>query len=102
MKMTKVESSNLDEIGYDPETKTLRVKFKSGATHDYTEVPPEVHSGLMAADSCGSYFHQNIRTGGYANKPAGEVSPQNDGDLDQTAVWDLEKAIRRFGAGSKS
>lgn len=55
------ESSNLAAHGYDPETRTLAVKFKNGGVWHYANVPPEVHAGLCAAASKGGYFAKAIR-----------------------------------------
>lgn len=60
--MKPVKSSNLHSVGYDPRSRDLTVRFKSGATHRYHDVPPEKHAALMAADSVGSHFHAHIRS----------------------------------------
>lgn len=54
------ESSNLAAHGYDPETRTLAVRFKSGGVWHYSGVPLEVHEGLCAAASKGGYFATKI------------------------------------------
>lgn len=54
-------SSNIAAVGYDPASKTLSVKFHSGATHDYHEVDPRHYDGMRNAPSAGKYFHANIR-----------------------------------------
>lgn len=56
-----VTSSNLKAVGYDAATRTLGVQFASGTRYDYTDVPPEAHQALMAADSIGSHFAKHIR-----------------------------------------
>lgn len=61
MKMHPVTSSNLKAVGYDPETKTLRVQFSSGGSYDYPGVDPELHEQFLAADSVGKFFHSRIR-----------------------------------------
>jgi len=61
MDMQPVESSNIQEVGYDPETLTLRVRFKSGSTYDYPNVPPETHQEFMRADSPGRHHAQFIK-----------------------------------------
>jgi len=61
MKMTPVSSTNLASVGYDSETRTLRVEFKSGAVYEYYNVPEAEYQGLIDASSKGSYFHQNIK-----------------------------------------
>lgn len=61
MDMTPVASSNIDSVGYDADTETLRIRFNDGGTYDYQAVPPHVHDSLMKATSVGSYFHSHIK-----------------------------------------
>jgi KTSC domain len=61
MQFTPLKSSNLEGVHYDPLSKNLTVKFLSGQTHAYEAVTPEIHAGLMKADSPGKYFHAHIR-----------------------------------------
>lgn len=63
IKMSSVQSSNLEEIGYDHLSSRLRVRFKGGATYDYHGVSPEQFAMLQGAKSVGSYFHKNIKPG---------------------------------------
>lgn len=60
MRMVPVSSSNLNAVGYDPESQTLRIEFHNG-TYDYFNVPSSIHSGLMSAPSKGQYHHQYIK-----------------------------------------
>lgn len=60
--MVDVESTNLGSVGYDPETQTLRIKFKDGAPYDYRGVPPQMHGELMGAESKGSFFFKRIKS----------------------------------------
>jgi hypothetical protein len=57
MKMVSVESSHINAIGYDEETKTMRVEY-SYATYDYKDVPKEVYEQIMNADSKGKAMHE--------------------------------------------
>lgn len=61
MTMQPVSSSNLAAVGYDPETQTLAIEFKSGGTYEYYDVPQQVFDGLLSAGSLGQYFQSNIR-----------------------------------------
>jgi len=65
MKMTNVESSNIAAVGYDEETKELRIEFNSGKTYSYQDVPKELATDLLYADSVGRYFHAHIRNAGF-------------------------------------
>lgn len=61
MKHIQVRSSNIDTIGYDDEQQKMHIRFKgSGQTYEY-DVPPEVHSKLLAATSVGQHFSKYIR-----------------------------------------
>jgi len=61
MKRTKIDSSNLASVGYDPANQILEIEFNHGGIYQYFDVPVEEYEGLMAADSHGSYFYHNIR-----------------------------------------
>jgi len=61
MIMVRVESSNIHSIGYDPETKKLAIKFKSGGGRVYSGVTDAQHTKLMAAKSHGKHYHQHIK-----------------------------------------
>jgi len=58
---TPVRSSALQSVGYDQEQRVLEIEFTNGAVYRYFDVRPEVHRGLMAAESHGRYFHQHVR-----------------------------------------
>ncbi len=70
IEMHPVESSQLKEIGYDPATQRLAIRFHAkkgpGSLYHYRDVPPEVFYGLCAADadekqSVGKYFGEHIK-----------------------------------------
>lgn len=61
MDMQPVNSSNINSVGYDIRTKTLRIEFHGGSIYEYYNVPEHVYAALMSAPSHGSYFHQNIK-----------------------------------------
>jgi hypothetical protein len=60
MDMKPVKSSNVQAVGYDPASRTMRVQFNSG-TYDYADVAPEKHADLMAADSLGKHLHAHFK-----------------------------------------
>lgn len=60
--MRPVQSSNLAAVGYDPETLTLSIQFQSSPrVYNYRKVPEDEYQALMAAQSVGRYFIQNIK-----------------------------------------
>lgn len=63
MKREAVDSSNIAAIGYDPETKTLEVEFhyRGGTIYRYYNVPPDIHAGLMAAESKGKFLNSDVK-----------------------------------------
>lgn len=58
---TPVESSNLEAIAYDPGSKTLGVRFRSGVEWHYGGVSQDDFDALMAAESIGAEFAGRIR-----------------------------------------
>lgn len=60
--MVPCTSSNIESTGYDVLSQTLGVKFKTGATHHYMNVPMDVVRQFRAAESAGSFFAKNIRS----------------------------------------
>ena len=47
MEMTRLWTSKaVSEIGYDADSRTLRLIFRSGGGYDYLDVDPEVNQGL--------------------------------------------------------
>lgn len=61
MDMVPVQSSNLAAVGYDPEAKVLRIRFRSDDQWDYADVPAEKHAAMLKAPSVGIYFHSHIK-----------------------------------------
>lgn len=59
--MQFVDSSNIERIGYDSNSSTLRIEFKSSQTYDYSNVPENVFNELRLASSVGSYHARNIK-----------------------------------------
>lgn len=60
--MQFVDSSNIKRIGYDSNSNTLRVEFKSNRTYDYSNVPENIFNELRNASSVGSYHARNIKS----------------------------------------
>lgn len=59
--MFPVVSKNLLSVGYNANTRTMRIEFKQGTFYDYFNVPPEVFQQVMSAPSKGKLFHSAIR-----------------------------------------
>lgn len=56
-----LRSSMIAAAGYDPDTRTLEIEFTSGRTYTHPGVPPHVYENLLAAESPGRYYNQNIK-----------------------------------------
>lgn len=65
MKLQDVESSNIEAAGYDPESKEMQVRFRGGSLYSYGNVPKSTYDGFLASESKGSFFHGNIKNGGF-------------------------------------
>ena len=63
MEMTPVQNSSmLSEIGYDEDTFTLAVRYKSsGDIYHLANVSPEVHDDLIHAESIGGHFNKHLK-----------------------------------------
>ena len=70
IKMWPVKSPNVAAIGYDPESKTLRVQFNAGSLYEAEGVPQDVYDALASTNSKGSYYAKFIR-GQYPIKKVG-------------------------------
>ena len=61
-KFITIEDSTLvDQVHYDPDTKTLDAVFKNGARYRYKTVPPVVFAKFVLAESMGKFFNVNIK-----------------------------------------
>ena len=60
MQRIPLSSSNVESAGYDPIRGILEISFKGGRIYNYSDVPPDVYAGLMAASSPGAYVNQFI------------------------------------------
>lgn len=61
MRRHEVNSTSLASVGYDANSRTLEVEFRSGAVYHYHEVPYRVAQGLARAQSIGGYFMRAVR-----------------------------------------
>jgi len=61
IEMAPVDSSNIESIGYDESTQTLRVKFLSGGIYEYKNVPIMEFEQLINASSVGACLNRNIK-----------------------------------------
>lgn len=75
-----ITSSNINTIGYQPDLPegTLYIRFNSGDSYSYADVPQTVFDALQSVESAGQYFHRMIRNKFIHTKldhyPFGEVA----------------------------
>ena len=58
MHMDPVNSSHLDSVGFDLKRSTMRVKFRNGAVHEFSNVSERDHKLFMASPSKGKSLHE--------------------------------------------
>jgi KTSC domain len=61
MKRTQIESTAIKSRGYSPRTQRLEVEFTSGAIGHYDNVPPQVYTAFVEAESAGKFHNANLR-----------------------------------------
>jgi len=66
MERVPVVSSNIHSVGYDPDTETLQIQFKTknggpGYVYNYPGIPASKHEDLMTAKSKGKFFAMEIK-----------------------------------------
>ena len=67
--MMPVESSQMDAIGYDPDTKILAIRFKAsrktpdkpGSLYHYNNVTSQMFGDFSKAESKGKFFGAHIK-----------------------------------------
>ncbi|MDJ0510733.1 MAG: KTSC domain-containing protein [Crocosphaera sp.] len=53
--------SPVQSIGYEPQTKILRVNYKSGSIYIYFEVPEQTFKTMLTTHNIGKYLNSHIR-----------------------------------------
>lgn len=61
MDRKRVDSSNIESIGYDSLSQTLEIEFQNGHIYQYFDVPEQIYLNLMAAGSHGKYFSASVK-----------------------------------------
>lgn len=61
MEMIRVNSTAISRVGYDPETRRMKIQFAQGETYDFCRVPESIFNGLLKAASKGAYYNMHIR-----------------------------------------
>ncbi len=61
MQMIRVSSSAISAVGYDPDTRRMKIKFVQGHTYDFCRVPQHIFDGLLRSASKGGYYNDHIK-----------------------------------------
>jgi KTSC domain len=61
MQMVRVNSSAMLAVGYDPQSRRLKITFVQGHSYDFCRVPQHVFDGLLRASSKGTYYNDHIK-----------------------------------------
>ena len=67
--MFPVASTRITEMGYDPDTAIVYVRFTDGVSWSYMNVPVDVWEQFVASSSKGRFIKETLD--GYPNGPAG-------------------------------
>ncbi|MCH8900576.1 MAG: KTSC domain-containing protein [Acidobacteria bacterium] len=59
--MIYVDSSNLEQIGYDSDNMELHIIFKDSSLYVYLNVPVQIYEELQGAPSKGSYLNREVK-----------------------------------------
>jgi hypothetical protein len=65
MLLTSISSTNLNAIGYDPQTAELQVQFRNGDVYSYRNVPQDTYDRMINGDA-GRVFASEIKPQRYA------------------------------------
>jgi len=66
MDMIYVDSSTVDQIGYDDEAREVHVIFKNSGHYIYSDVSEEVWAQFRDAPSQGKFVNEEFKAKGYA------------------------------------
>ena len=61
MQMVHVNSSAIEAVGYDVESRRMKIQFTSGNVYDFCGVPEHVYAALVNAFSRGTYYNDHIK-----------------------------------------
>lgn len=61
-RMKHVTSSNIDAVGYNPDTSELHVRFRNGTHYVYRSVGEETHKLFLKTQSPGKFFAEHVRS----------------------------------------
>jgi hypothetical protein len=66
MEFSFVDSSTIDQIGYDEDQQEVHVIFKSGQHYIYSDVSSDVWDQFRDASSKGKFLNEEFKAKGYS------------------------------------
>jgi len=91
IKMNPVVSSNVEAVGYHPDLQIFQIRFKSGQTFQFFNVPPETFEEMKASDSIGKFFHARIKNQFSGDKLGANQERKDDGSTIVVTVYEIAK-----------
>ena len=80
MHRTKVESSNVESVGFDRDAGILEVAYRSGKVYQYTDVKSDEYAALLAAESKGRHLQRHFVQAGREYTRVEEENADKDAD----------------------
>lgn len=65
MDMIYVDSTSLDQIGFDADAREVHAVFKNGEHYVYLDVPQDVWEQFRDASSKGTFLNRELKAKGY-------------------------------------
>lgn len=65
MDMIYVDSSSIEQIGYDEGSQEIHVVFLKGGHYVYSQVSEHIFENLKNSDSIGTFVNSVLKAGGY-------------------------------------
>jgi hypothetical protein len=89
MTLTRVESSMVYAVGYDPSAWEMDVVFRNGSIYRYAEISPQTFDELMAADSIGHFMNTRI----IGRNPSFELTDHGDETIEEEDTMAAETPL---------
>lgn len=56
-----VNSTAIESVGYDPETRVLELRYRNGSLYRAEDVPAHEHERLMTTESFGRHINAHLK-----------------------------------------
>ena len=61
MKLTKIKSSSIEAIGYEPKPRQMQALFKNNSLYQYDNVSQEEYNSILNSHSAGSKLKEVVK-----------------------------------------